>query len=571
MLHRWGKERPEQVFLAERLGLPWRKVTYAQALNTASAIGQSLLDRGLGQEAPVAILSGNSVDHALLVLGAQLAGVPVAPISPAYSLKIKDPSKLRRILNMVRPRLLFAENGALYGGVLSDLHLEGVEVSSSRNPADGLETTPFAELCSASPSAALRAAEAEIGPDTVAKYLFTSGSTGKPKGVINTQRMLCANQQMLAQCWPFVTETPPVLVDWLPWNHTFGGNFNFYLVLKHGGTFFIDGGNPAPGLMETTVENLRTVSPTIYFNVPVGFSMLLPYLERDKALRERFFTRLQLIVYAGAALSQDLWQSLERLSRETVGHEVAMASAWGATETAPLATVVHFPIQRAGVIGVPAPGVEIKFVPSGSKLELRVRGPNVTPGYLGEPELTRAAFDDDGFYRIGDAGRLADENDPAKGIIFDGRVAEDFKLTSGTWVSVGNLRVDVLGATAPLLQDAVVCGRDRNEIGLLAWPNVAGCNRVTGLPDDAPVTESIASPRVVERLQKDLQQFNHDNPASSTRVARVMLMKDPPSIDADEITDKGYVNQRATLENRRVLVERLFADPPCDDVVLIEG
>ncbi len=570
MLRRWAQRRPDQVFLAERSGDAWRRVTYAEALHAAESIGESLLERGLSAERPVMILSGNSVDHALLALGSLVAGVPVAPVSPAYSLMSQDYAKAQHIFELVRPSLIFAEKGAPFSGVLRSLDLSGIDVVTADEDPDGVSAIRFAELLAAEPGARLAAAEAEIGPATVAKYLFTSGSTGLPKGVINTHGMLCSNQQMMEQCWPFMTKTPPVLLDWLPWNHTFGGNHCFNLVLKQGGTFYIDGGKPAPGLIETTVENLREVSPTIYFNVPIGFSMLLPYLERDDALRSNFFRDLQIIFYAGSALPQDLWERLEALSMQALGRRVVMASGWGSTETAPLAACVHFPIPHAGVIGLPPPGVEIKLIPSGSKLELRVRGPNVTPGYLGRPDLTRDAFDEQGFYKIGDAGRLADPSDPAKGLVFDGRVAEDFKLTTGTWVHAGGLRVKAIAAAAPVLQDAVVCGHDRDEVGLLAWPNMTACKELC--PDQAAHDDPsllVRSPEVGDRVRTGLLRHNEENPGSSTRITRVLLMVDPPSIDANEITDKGYINQRAALEHRAELVERLYADPPGEDVILI--
>jgi feruloyl-CoA synthase len=571
-LRRWAERRPDAAFLAERAGggEGWRSVTYAQALAAAESIGQALLVRGLGPERGVMVLSGNSVDHALLMLGCFLAGVPIAPVSPAYSLMSQDHDKLRRIVGLVRPGLVFVERSKPFVEALVRLHLRGVEVVTSDPEPPVLPATAFGELLETAPRQALRQAEARLGPDTVAKYLFTSGSTGLPKGVINTHGMLCANQQMLEQCWPFVRETPPVLVDWLPWNHTFGGNHNFDLVLRQGGTLYVDGGKPAPDLFEVTVRNLKEISPTIYFNVPVGFAMLLPRLEKDETLRRRFFERLQMIFYAGSALPQDLWERLEAVSVRARGERVLMTSAWGSTETAPLATSAHFPTERAGVIGIPVPGVEIKLVPSGPKLELRVRGPNVTPGYLRRPDLTRDAFDEEGFYKIGDAGRLADPTDPSRGLLFDGRVAEDFKLTTGTWVHVGTLRVRAIAAAAPALQDAVVCGQDREEVGLLAWPNLAACREICSDPGarDDPAA-LIRCAEVVQHIREGLRRHNEEHPGSSTRIGRVLLMPDPPSIDANEITDKGYVNQRACLERRADLVERLYAEPVDPDVLVV--
>ncbi len=586
MLHRWARECPQRTFLAERSAVPqggtsgrspWREVSYAGALARSAAIGQSLIDRGLGQDRPLMILSGNSVDHALMTLGALSAGVPVAPVSPAYSLISSDYGKLRRVFDTVAPAMLFVERPEMFLRALGSLEISScgagaaVELVISGGRPEGCpRATPLAELESATPGAGLEAAEAAIGPDTIAKILFTSGSTGKPKGVINTHRMLCSNQQMLEQCWPFLRRRPPVLVDWLPWNHTFGANHNFNLVMKHGGTLYINGGKPVPGAIDETARNLREISPTIYFNVPAGFAQLVPRLERDRRLRTNFFRRLQLIFYAGAALPQDLWQRLEALSLDTLGRKVAMVSGWGSTETAPMATAVHFPIERAAVIGLPAPGVEIKLVPAGCKLELRVKGPNVTPGYLHDDDLTRAAFDEDGYYRIGDAGALADPADPAKGLVFDGRVAENFKLTSGTWVHAGALRVKALAAAAPALQDAVVTGHDRSFVGLLAWPNITACGELCGDPEAAGKPEDLVRDAgVIDHVRRTLARHNAANSGSSRRIERVLLMAEAPSIDAGEITDKGYVNQLATLERRSRLVERLYRPEPSDDVIVI--
>lgn len=544
--------RPDTVFLAQRRpDGGWRRVTYAQAWSAARNIAQALLDRGLGQTAPVMILSGNSVDHALLMLGGFVAGVPVAPISVAYSLMSGDFAKVHHIFNLVRPKLIFAEQGALFAKALSSLNLDGVEVVTS----DGTGGTALKDLLDTSATSAVDARLAQIGPDWVAKYLFTSGSTGLPKGVINTHRMMSSNQQAIAQIWPFLQEKPPVLLDWLPWNHTFGGNHNFNMVLRQGGTLHIDDGKPAPGLVEKTVANLREVSPSLYFNVPAGYAMLLPHLEQDEDLCRRFFAELRLIFYAGAALPPDLWTRLEALSIRTLGKRVTMTSSWGSTETAPMATAAHFPIERAGVIGVPVPGVQLKLTPSGGKLEVRVKGPNVTPGYLGEPDKTEQAFDEEGFYKIGDAARLADPDNPNRGVVFDGRIAEDFKLTTGTWVHVGGVRVAAIAACSPLLQDAVVTGPDKPYVGLLAWPSAAA--------------KDLAPEELRRQIATKLRMHNAAQGGSSLKVQRVLLLSEPPSIDANEITDKGYINQRAVLERRHADVNRLYAETPDADVITV--
>jgi feruloyl-CoA synthase len=568
-LERWAREAPHRVFLAERAGAAWRRLTFGEALREARAIGAALLARGLSAERPAMILSDNSIDHALLALAAMHVGVPVAPISAAYSLMSRDYAKVKAIAGLLRPGLVYAADGAKFAGVLKAVDFGGAEIVLGAHPPEGVKATAFADL-RATAGAAVDRAFAAVGPDTVAKVLFTSGSTGEPKGVINTQRMLCSNQQAIRQLWPFLDERPPVIVDWLPWNHTFGGNHNFNMMLANGGTLYIDEGKPAPGLVEKTVANLREVSPTIYFNVPRGYDALIPFLERDETLRKNFFRELQMIFYAAAALPQNLWEKLEDLSVRERGRRTVMVSSWGATETAPLVTSVYYEIERAGVIGLPAPGVELKLVPNENKLELRVRGPNVTPGYWKRPDLTQAAFDEEGFYRIGDAGRFADPDDPVKGIEFDGRIAEDFKLMSGIWVHVGAIRLKALAALAPLAQDVVVTGHDREAVGFLVFANPAGCRGLCpGLPPDAPLEQVLADPRVVGHVRAGLAKLKEEGGGSSTYAARALLMAEPPSIDANEITDKGYINQRAVLSRRAALVERLYAEPPDAAVIAI--
>lgn len=539
----WAHAAPERIFLAERQEGAWRKVTYGDALELARRIGQGLLNRGLDASAPVVILSDNSVDHALLALGAMHVGVPVAPVSPAYSLVSKDFAKLKAIFELLQPGLVWTAERAKFAPALA---------------AVNAVPSPMADLIATAPTAAVDRAFRRIGPETVAKILFTSGSTGIPKGVINTHRMLTTSQEQCAQIWPFIEDKPQVLVDWLPWNHTFGGNNNFGLMLRNGGTIYIDGGKPAPGLIEATVRNLKEISPTLYFNVPRGFDLLVPFLEKDTELRRSFFANLEFICYAGAALPQNLWERTERLAIAERGGDLALASAWGSTETAPLATAVHYPVNRTGNIGLPVPGCELKLVPAAGKLEARVKGPHVTPGYYMREDLTRAAFDEEGFYRIGDALRFADPEEPARGLVFDGRVAEDFKLSTATWVHVGALRVSLIAAGDPLIQDAVITGHDRSEVGALVFLNPT-----------AVKTQGLHGAAARERVRDAMRRLAAEaGNGSSTCPVRALIMSEPASIDANEITDKGYINQRAVLERRAAMIERMYVDPPAEDVIV---
>jgi feruloyl-CoA synthase len=527
----WSDRAPDRVFLAERKGDDWRKLSYREAYGAVRRVGQALLERGLNAEKPVAILSDNGIEHALLALGAMHVGVPVAPVSPAYSLMSRDFGKLKYIFELLKPGLVFAADAQKFGPALA---------------AVGAKSTPVSELLETNPGSTLEREFLKVGPESVAKILFTSGSTGMPKGVINTQRMLCANQQMLLQAWPFVKDRHPVLVEWLPWNHTFGGNHNFNMVLRHGGTLYVDGGKPVPGLVETTVRNLKEIAPTMYFNVPRGYDLLLPFLEKDAALRRNFFRDLQVLFYAAAALPQNLWDRLARLAREEKpGGDIAMLSAWGSTETAPLSTSVHFHIERPGVIGLPVAGCELKLVPSGGKLEVRVRGPHVSPGYYKRPDLTEAAFDEERFYRIGDAVMFADSSMPEKGIVFDGRVLEDFKLSTGTWVNVGVVRMKLIAAADPIIQDAVITGHDRDQLGALVFLS--------------PAANDLKPEDLRTRLSGVLKKLAQEG-GTSTYPTRVLVLTEPPSIDANEITDKGYINQRAVLERRAKQVEQVYAD-----------
>ncbi len=569
-LERWAAETPGRVYLGERLDDGWRKLTYRQALDAVRRIGQSLLDAGLGAERPVAILSENSVDHALLALAAMHVGVPVAPISTAYSLLSKEFVKLKAIFALLRPGLVYASDGARFAPALGALPREGATVVLGTHVDAVAGALPFSRLLDNPAGSGVDAAFAGIGPETVAKILFTSGSTGEPKGVINTQRMLCANLQMIVQTWPFLEDTPPVLVDWQPWNHTAGGNFCFNVTLRNGGSFYIDGGRPLPGLIETTARNLKEVSPTLYSNVPRGFDLLLPFLESDAELRRSFFKHLEIVLYAGAALPQNLWERIENLAIAERGGELAIAAGWGSTETAPTATLTVGPGEQAGNIGLPIAACELKLVPSGGKLEVRVRGPNVTPGYLKREDLTRAAFDEERFYRIGDAMKFADASNPVKGLLFDGRVVEDFKLVTGTWVHVGAVRMRLIAACDPLIQDAVITGHDRDEVGALLFLNPLTAKRFCrDAPRDAGLAWFAANQDVRAKIAEGLAGLARETAASSMHPTRALVMTEPPSPDAGEITDKGYLNQRAVLERRAAFVETLYANPPAAEVIVV--
>jgi feruloyl-CoA synthase len=570
-LEKWAAEAPERTVLAARDGRGgWHELSYREAERATRAIGQSLLERRLAADRPILILADNGLDHALLALAAMHIGLPVAPVSTAYARLSRDFAKLRYIHDLVDPELIYVDDAERFASALKAIGAHRCEIVASTGHLAGVPLTPFRTLATSTPTSAVAAAFAKVGPDTVAKILFTSGSTGQPKGVINTQRMLCANQESAAATWPFLQRHPPVIVDWLPWNHTFGGNHNFNMMLRNGGTLYIDEGRPVPGLIDRTIANLREISPTVVFNVPRGYAALLDHLERDAGLRQAFFDRLDMLLYAAAALPQSLWDRLEKLGLEVRGEKVPFVSSWGLTETAPIATSVHWRLERPGNIGVPVPGVELRLVPVGDKLEVRVKGDNVTPGYFKEPEQSGEVLDEEGWLKTGDAVRLADPENPAAGLLFDGRTAENFKLSSGTWVNVGTLRTAVIAAAAPVIEDAVLTGHDRDEVGLLIFPSLAGITALTPhLANDATLAQRLADPQVCRAVVEGLARHNALMLGSSMRIGRCLLLHEPPSIDASEITDKGYLNQGAVLRQRAALVERLYADPTDPEVLVI--
>jgi feruloyl-CoA synthase len=566
----WAEAAPDRVFLAQRDSAgAWRTLTYAEALPAVRAIAAALLERGLSPDRPIAILSGNDIEHALLGLAAMHVGIPYSPISVPYSLMSQDFGKLKAIMATLAPGLIFAANGTAFARAIAAAAPPGAEVVVTVNAPNDRRTTNFLELLKTKPTTAVDAAHAEVDPDTIAKILFTSGSTGQPKGVINTQLMLCANQAMIRAGLALLADEPPVIVDWLPWNHTFGSNHNFGLVLDNGGSLYIDEGKPLPGAIAATARNLRDIAPTIYFNVPKGFEMLVPFFEADRALREKFFSRLKLMFYAGAGLSQHVLNALQDLAVKTTGERVMFISSLGSTETAPAALACSWESDHAGNVGLPLPGVELKLVPRDGKFEARLKGANITPGYWRAPQLTTDAFDDEGFYKIGDALKFHDPADPAKGLLFDGRLAEDFKLATGTWVSVGPLRAAFIAHFAPLVRDVVVAGADRDEVAALVFPDLDACRKLApDLAADAPAQALLADPRVPAAFVRLLNSFVAASSGTASRVTRVILLADPPSLDVGEMTDKGSINQRAVLTHRAALIDELYAAAPPSHVIV---
>ena len=568
-LEQFASTAPDRVFAAQRgADGAWVTVSYAQMLDRARCIAQALAVRPLSAERPVIIIADNELDHLTLSIGAMWAGVPFAPVSPAYATLSTDFGKLRHIVATLTPGLVYASDGARFARAIAAVVPDDVELVLSRGEVPGRRHTAYGALLDRPPGAESQAAHARVGPDTIAKFLFTSGSTRMPKAVVNTHRMWCSNLQMIRQSFAFLADEPPVLVDWLPWNHTFGGNHNIGIVLYNGGTLYIDDGKPTAAGIAPTIANLREIAPTIYFNVPKGFEELARAMDHDAALRERFFSRLQACMYAGAGLSQAVWDHLDRLAEATVGERIVMCSGLGMTETSPACTFAVGAGVRSGHVGLPMPGVDVKLVADGSgKREIRFRGPNVMPGYWRNAAETAAVFDEEGFYRTGDAARCIDESQPTLGLVFDGRIAEDFKLSSGTFVSVGPLRARVILAGDPLVQDVVVTGLDRDEIGLLLFPRVEDAKRVFSLPAAMPAAEVLAHPAVRERFQQLLDRLWREGTGSATRPARAIVLVQPPSIDAGEVTDKGSINQRAVLSARAALVDRLYADGPDPEVL----
>jgi feruloyl-CoA synthase len=569
-LNHWAAVSPDRTFLAARgQARAWRHLTYGQAHRRVRSVAEALLTRRLSRDRTIVILSGNSIEHAVVALAAMYCGVPYAPVAPAYSLQVRDHDALRRLCELMRPGLIFADDGPAFEPALRDVIRAGVEIVTNVPPV-GMTATPLAELEAAIPSDAVDDAHARVTGDTIAKVLFTSGSTGRPKGVINTQRMLCANQEQLRTVLAFLAEAPPVLCDWLPWNHTFGGNHNFGIVLYNGGTLYLDEGRPLPGQMECTLVNLRELATTAYFNVPRGFEMLLPALREDADFRRLFFSRLKTLFFAAAGLRPEIADGMQELAIATLGRPVPWITGLGATESAPFALCTGPLLSTTTHVGVPVPGLELKAAPVGDLLEARLRGPNITPGYWGDEELTHAAFDDEGFYRMGDAIAPVDPDELSRGFMFRGRINEDFKLSTGTWVRVGAVRARLLAALGDIAQDVVITGHERDCVGALIFPNRRACGAIAAANGLLPGSHDLQHPAVRQTFVDRLTAYNQTSIGSSTIVRRALLLDTPPSFEHAEITDKGSINQRGVIARRAALVEALYASAGDDLSIGVE-
>jgi feruloyl-CoA synthase len=545
ILRHWATVSPDIDFLRQRIGDEWVSISYGAMWHKTGIIGERLLAAGCSSERPLMILADNGIGHAEMAMAAMRVGVPAVPVSTAYATISSKFDRLRHVTETASPAVLYVDRSKFAGAA-----------AALEDMVDTITGDEIGAVSEYIPSASFITAEQSVTPDTIAKLIFTSGSTGRPKAVINTHRMLWANQAALSAIWPCLDRRPPVLVDWLPWNHTFGGNFVFNLALYRGGTLHIDEGRPVPGAIDKTLRNVTEVGPTAYFNVPAGYAAMLPGLEADLGRAKRFFANLDFLFCAAAALPQTTRDRLNALAQSAAGRTVPIIGGWGSTETAPCSTAVYFENTNAANIGVPLPGTLIKLVPNQGKRELRIKGPNVMPGYWRAPEATAAAFDEEGFYIIGDAGRLIDDDKPERGIAFDGRTAENFKLESGTWVNVGTLRLALIEAAQPLIQDAVVTGHNLNEIGVLLFPNLAACCALAEQELDAK--NLVSNPIICDAVREKINEHNRSNRGSSTTISRFLILAEPPSIDAGEITDKGYINQRSVLQCRASAVESLY-------------
>ena len=567
----WAKQAPNRIFLAQRAADDrWQTSTYREALEHVRSLASGLIGCGLSPNRPLIILSGNSIEHGVLALAAMYAGIPYAPIAPSYSLMVREFKALEHVWQNLEPGMVFVQEGSRFTAALKAVMREKIVVIHQGSRPEGVSSIDLTELERQGASRMVEEAHERTSPDSIAKILYTSGSTGLPKGVITTHRMLCANQQMLVEVMPCLSEQPPVICDWLPWNHTFGGSHNFGMVLYNGGTLYIDRGKPTPESFGETVRNLREIATTAYFNVPKGYEMLVDYLRRDRQLRQTFFRRLELLFFAAAGLSQRVWNELQDLAFETCGEEILVVTGLGSTETAPFAMSTGIEGSSSGWVGLPVPGVELKLVPLDDRSEARVRGPSITPGFWHRPDLDAAVFDEEGYYRMGDAIKFVDARDPQKGFMFDGRLNEEFKISSGTWVRVGVLRMRLLAHFGGLLDDVVLVGPDRAYVAALLFPSLAGCRQLCAdLKENAPAAEVLGRSEVRTAFLERLRSFAALNQSSSMRVVRAMLLHQPPSLEVREVTDKGSINQAAVLKNRADRVEDLYREPAPLSVLVV--
>ena len=556
-LHRWAQEAPDRVFLAERSGQGWREVRYADTLGQVRSLASSLLGRGLGPETPIVIMSGNSVDHGLLALAAQYVGVPLVPLAEQYSLVPDAYPRLQYAVETVRPKMIFADDGAAYGAALALPFLDGIEKVLARNGSGG--ATTFSDLLRGDGSANVDGAYRAVGPDTLAKIIFTSGSTANPKGVLTTHHMLCVNQAQMAAAMPVIHVRPPKILDWLPWNHVFGGSHNFNMMLANGGSLYIDEGKPTKAGFAASVRNIREHAGNLAFNVPIGFAQLVATMEKDNDLKRAYLGDTDLIFYAAASVTQEIWSALAKFAKEVRGEVPLMFSGWGMSETAPSATQTHQPVDRPGNIGVPLPEVTLKLIPDeDGRCELRLTGPNVLKGYYQEPQKSKEAFDEEGFLITNDAVKFVDFNNANAGLNFDGRISEDFKLMSGTWVRATNIRLDALKHFADIALDVVVTGHDRNELGLLVFPHPGSMNESVLSAGDTGGVFSLDAVRTL--IHSRLTALSQHATSSSTRVVRALVLATPPSMSEGELTAKGSINARKVLILRKELLERLYDD-----------
>lgn len=569
-LQHWAEQRPETTFLAERSSAnpnQWERISYGEMYSQACQLADRLKGTSLSPERPLMLLSGNSVAFAKIMFACMLLEVPVVPVSPSYSLLSKDFSKVKYIHNLINPGLVFAESENSFQPVLEMISETGTDIVTADSEISAMATLNINQLLKDSESQPINQGKSNLQPDTVAKILFTSGSTGMPKGVINTHRMLTSNQETIAKIWPFIEQPGQIFLDWLPWHHTFGGNHNFNMVLRCGGTLYIDAGKPTPDGIKQTLHNLLEVSPTLYFNVAAGYELLVASLEQDSALAKSFFKNLRLLFFAAAALPRSTWNRLQALIDEYAGREIPITSSWGATETSPLCTSVYFSNRIASNIGLPVPGTAAKLAPVGDLTELRVKGPNIMPGYWQDEAKTAEVFDEEGYFCSGDAVELIDPDNPVSGLMFKGRVSENFKLLTGTWVNVGELRIALVEALSPLAVDLVICGHNESYLSVLIFPNIAECQR---LSEQTMNLDQEPEAALHDEIRRRLLAYNAENQGSSKRIRKAMLLTSPPSIDDNEITDKGYINQRGVLSNRQQEVDALYVDGENQRVIDID-